>query len=233
LTLGLRDVYTRDSSCYAFATGARLSGLHTKDTPFALRISDCSSGRCGSRPGPFGIVLVYLERTGRAVLVRWVWGGVAAAAAASLAAAVALERWRVSQDGFEGLLLLIAAVFVITVIVWMNRVAHHLKNRKSSNVWKAMQEGVLSLQVSAWPPLVFFMVLREGAELALILRGRGAFQRGAGSMDRQPAWAWYGDCRWVVLLPGDVLRSLLEDFSQQPSTILISCRRSTGPDRDS
>jgi len=34
--------------------------------------------------------------------------------------AVALERRRISEDGFEGLMLLIAAVFVVTMIVWMN-----------------------------------------------------------------------------------------------------------------
>src|SRR6267143_545635 len=75
-----------------------------------------------------GIILVYLSRTGRGRLTRFVWYGVAAAAALSLGVAVALERWRISEDGFEGLMLLIAAVFVI------------------------------------------LMVLREGAELALILR---------------------------------------------------------------
>jgi high-affinity iron transporter len=81
-----------------------------------------------------GIVLVYLNRTGRAALVRWVWGGVAAATASSLAVAIALERWRVSEDGFEGLLLLIAAVFVVTMIFWMNRVARHLKKQIEQRV---------------------------------------------------------------------------------------------------
>jgi FTR1 family protein len=74
-----------------------------------------------------GIVLVYLNRTGRAVLARWVWGGVAAAVASSLGIAIALERWRISEDGFEGLMLLFAAGFVVTMIVWMNRVARHLR----------------------------------------------------------------------------------------------------------
>jgi high-affinity iron transporter len=116
-----------------------------------------------------GIVLVYLNRTGRAALVRWVWGGVAAAAVSSLAAAIVLERWRVSQDGFEGLLLLIAAVFVVTVIVWMNRVAHHLKKEIEQRVedYAGRSTFAAGLGLAAF---VFFMVLREGAELALILR---------------------------------------------------------------
>src|SRR5215472_17768629 len=81
-----------------------------------------------------GIILVYLSRTGRAHLARFVWFGVAAAAALSLGVAIALERWRISEDGFEGLLYLVAAVFVITMIVWMNRVARHLKNEIEEKV---------------------------------------------------------------------------------------------------
>ncbi|HME13649.1 MAG TPA: FTR1 family protein, partial [Candidatus Acidoferrum sp.] len=74
-----------------------------------------------------GIILVYLSRTGRQQLAKFVWYGVAAAAALSLAVAIALERWQISEDGFEGVLLLVAAFFVVTMIIWMNRVARHLK----------------------------------------------------------------------------------------------------------
>src|SRR6202049_4712015 len=74
-----------------------------------------------------GIILVYLSRTGRSQLARFVWYGVAAAAALSLAVAIALERWRINEDAFEGVMYLVAAAFVITMILWMNRVARHLK----------------------------------------------------------------------------------------------------------
>ena len=116
-----------------------------------------------------GIILVYLARTSRTHLVRFVWYGVAAAAALSLAVAVALDRWRISQDGFEGLMLLVASVFVITMIVWMNRVARHLKKEIEQKVEAyAARAG----SAAGWGILlfVFLMVLREGAELALILR---------------------------------------------------------------
>jgi high-affinity iron transporter len=116
-----------------------------------------------------GIILVYLSRTQRAHLARFAWYGVAAATALSLAVAMALERWRISEDGFEGLMLLLAAFFVITMIVWMNRVARHLK--------KDIEQKVESYAVRAGRAaglgiflFVFLMVLREGAELALILR---------------------------------------------------------------
>jgi high-affinity iron transporter len=116
-----------------------------------------------------GIILVYLARTGRTHLARFAWYGVAAAAALSLAVAMALQRWRISEDGFEGLLLLLAAFFVVSMVVWMNRVARHLK--------KDIEQKVESYAVRAGPAaglgiflFVFLMVVREGAELALILR---------------------------------------------------------------
>ena len=116
-----------------------------------------------------GIVLVYLSRTGRGHLVRYAWYGVAAAASLSLGVAVALERWRISEDGFEGLMLLIAAVFVVTMIVWMNRVARHLKKEIEAKVEAYAEKAG---KAAGWGifAFVFLMVLREGAELALILR---------------------------------------------------------------
>jgi FTR1 family protein len=116
-----------------------------------------------------GIILVYLSRTGRSQLVRFVWYGVAAAAALSLAVAMALERWRISEDGFEGLMLLVASVFVVTMIVWMNRVARHLKKEIEEKVESYAEKAG---KAAGWGIFlfVFLMVLREGAELALILR---------------------------------------------------------------
>jgi high-affinity iron transporter len=116
-----------------------------------------------------GIILVYLSRTGRQHLARFAWYGVAAAAALSLAVAVTLERFRISEDGFEGLMLLIASVFVITMIVWMNRVARHLKKEIETKV-EAYAERAGGGAGWGIFLFVFLMVLREGAELALILR---------------------------------------------------------------
>jgi high-affinity iron transporter len=116
-----------------------------------------------------GIILVYLARTGRKHLARFVWYGVAAASALSLAVAVILQRFRVSEDGFEGLMLLVAAAFVISMIVWMNRVARHLKKDIEQKVESyAVRMGI----AAGWGIFlfVFLMVLREGVELALILR---------------------------------------------------------------
>jgi FTR1 family protein len=127
-----------------------------------------------------GIVLVYLVRTGRAQLARYVWSGVALAVAASLAVGVALERWQVNQDGFEGLLLLVAAFFVVSMVVWMSRVARRLRREIEQRVetYAARPE-----RAAGWALLlfVFLMVLREGAETALILRAVQLSSEGLGT----------------------------------------------------
>jgi high-affinity iron transporter len=116
-----------------------------------------------------GIVLVYLKRTGRRALASYVWYGVALAVASSFAAAYLLQRWRVSEDGFEGLLLLLAAALVVTMIVWMNRVARSLRKEIERRVENYAQQSTRTagLGIGAF---VYLMVLREGAELVLILR---------------------------------------------------------------
>ncbi len=116
-----------------------------------------------------GIVLVYLARTGRTHLSRYVWGGVAAAVALSLAVAIALERFNISEDGFEGLMYLVAAFFVVTMIWWMNSVAKQLKKEIEEKVERYAGRGGSG---AGWGIglFVFLMVLREGAELALVLR---------------------------------------------------------------
>lgn len=116
-----------------------------------------------------GIVLVYLNRTGRRALAGYVWAGVILASGASIAAAVLLQRWHVSEDGFEGLLMLAAGVLVATMIIWMNRVARHLKKHIERRVEAYAQQSTLA---AGWAIgfFVFLMVVREGAELVLILR---------------------------------------------------------------
>jgi high-affinity iron transporter len=116
-----------------------------------------------------GIVLVYLNRTGRRALNRYVWAGVGLAAAASFLAALLLQRWQVSEDGFEGLLMLVASVLVVSMIIWMNRAARHLKKQIEQRLETYAQK---SSRAAGWGIglFVFMMVVREGAELILILR---------------------------------------------------------------
>jgi high-affinity iron transporter len=166
-----------------------------------------------------GIVLVYLNRTGRAALVRWVWGGALAAVVSSLAVAIALDRWQVNEDGFEGLMLLVAAAFVVTMIIWMNRVARHLKKHIEQRVENFAAKSDFSAGLGL-ATFVFFMVVREGAELALILR--------AVELSSDGLAVWIGTCLGlgVAIAVGwfffqGTLKISLGRFFSATSTILI------------
>jgi high-affinity iron transporter len=166
-----------------------------------------------------GIVLVYLNRTGRANLARWVWGGVVAAVASSLAVAIALDRLKISEDGFEGLMLLVAAVFVVTMIVWMNRVARHLKGEIEKRVEKHAAKSEFSAGIGL-ATFVYLMVVREGAELALILRAVELSTEGLG--------VWIGTILGLgvavavgVFFFQGTLKISLGKFFSATSTILI------------
>jgi high-affinity iron transporter len=116
-----------------------------------------------------GIVLVYLNRSGRRALKGYAWAGVLLACAASVAAALLLQKWAISEDGFEGLLMLLASVLVVTMIVWMNRVARTLRREIEQRVEAYAQKSTRAAGFGIGA-FVFFMVVREGAELVLILR---------------------------------------------------------------
>lgn len=166
-----------------------------------------------------GIVLVYLARTGRSQLSRYVWGGVAAAVVLSLAVAVALDRFNISEDGFEGLMYLIAAFFVVTMVYWMNRIAKHLRKDIEDKVEKYAARGG---SAAGWGIglFVFLMVLREGAELALILR--------AVEMSTEGLQTWIGTIAGILAAIAvglfffkGTLKVPLHRFFAVTSTILI------------
>jgi len=115
-----------------------------------------------------GIVLGYLKKAGRDEWVRYVWWGVGAAVALSVAAAYFLEKWAISEDAYEGWMMLVGAVFVASVVVWMMRASRGIKKEIESRL------SVLSGKPSrsgAWGIFAFvlLMVAREGAETAIFL----------------------------------------------------------------
>jgi uncharacterized membrane protein len=101
------------------------------------------------------------------------------AALLSFGVAVALDRWKIDEDGVEGLLLLLAAFFVVTMIIWMNRVSRQLRKHIEKRV-ESLAERSDSASGFGIGAFVFLMVLREGAELALILRAVELSSEGLG-----------------------------------------------------
>jgi high-affinity iron transporter len=117
-----------------------------------------------------GITLAYLAKIGRNDLRKSVYAALAAAFAGSIAIAVILSRLKWNQDIFEGWVMLVAAVFVVTMIVFMMKTGRKLKGEIESKVGSFTGSGAGSGDKSVSLFLfVFLMVLREGVETVLIL----------------------------------------------------------------
>jgi high-affinity iron transporter len=112
-----------------------------------------------------GITLAYLAKIGRPELRKAVYSALGAAFLASLGLAVLLSRTNWNQDLFEGWIMLAAAFFVGTMIVFMMRTAKHLKGDIESKVGSLVgKSSSLGLFV-----FVFLLVVREGVETVLSL----------------------------------------------------------------
>src|SRR3984893_13997056 len=112
-----------------------------------------------------GITLAYLSKIGRPDLRRPVLGALVAAFAGSIGGAILLSRTRWNQDVFEGWIMLAAAFFVITMIVFMMKTGRALKGQIEGKVGNlAGRNAGFGLFL-----FVFLMVLREGVETVLIL----------------------------------------------------------------
>ena len=114
-----------------------------------------------------GIILIFLRRTGRAALQRWVFWGLGVAVAASLAGAVVLDRLPINQEAYEGVMMLIASAFVVTMVVWMWRHGKHLKGEIEGHLEKVAGTG----PAAAWGLFLvtFLLIFREGVEMVLLL----------------------------------------------------------------
>src|ERR1700720_604550 len=112
-----------------------------------------------------GITLAYLAKIGRNDLRKAVYAALGAAFVGSIGVAVVISRLNWNEDVFEGWIMLVAAFFVITMVIFMMKTGRKLKGQIEGKV------GLLAGN-DAWVGLFFFvflMVLREGAETVLIL----------------------------------------------------------------
>src|ERR1039458_6835738 len=112
-----------------------------------------------------GITLAYLAKIGRLELRKAVYAGLGAAFVGSIALAIVLSRTQWNQDIFEGWVMLAAAFFVVTMIIFMMRTGRKLKGEIEGKV------GLLAGRNASFGlfAFVFLMVLREGVETVLIL----------------------------------------------------------------
>ena len=114
-----------------------------------------------------GITLAYLTKIGRAELRKTVYSALAAAFLGSIGVAIVISRSHLNEDVFEGWIMLAAAFFVVTMVIFMMKTGRKLKGEIEGKV------GLLAGN-DAWFGLfifIFLMVLREGAETVLMLAG--------------------------------------------------------------
>jgi high-affinity iron transporter len=119
-----------------------------------------------------GIVLAFLNRTGRRDGFWAVWLGALAAVAISVAAGVTLYAVGTEFEGraeaiWEGSVMLAAAAMLTWMVFWMRSQARTIRKHLESQVEHALKTGS-ALGLAA---VAFVGVLREGLETALFLLG--------------------------------------------------------------
>ena len=114
-----------------------------------------------------GITLAYLAKIERNDLRKSVYAALIAASVGSIGVAVMLSRTKWNEDIFEGWVMLAAAFFVVTMIIFMMKTGRKLKGQIEGKV------GLLAGRGSGFGLFffVFLMVFREGVETVLILSG--------------------------------------------------------------
>src|SRR5437899_926558 len=112
-----------------------------------------------------GITLAYLSKIGRPELRKSVYAALISAFIGSIGIAILLSRTQWNQDIFEGWIMLAAAFFVVTMIIFMMKTGRALKGHIEGKV------GSLAGKNAAFGLFlfVFLMVLREGVETVLYL----------------------------------------------------------------
>src|ERR1700746_1651208 len=112
-----------------------------------------------------GITLAYLGKIGRHDLRKTVYAALGAAFLGSIGVAVLISRLNWNEDVFEGWIMLVAAFFVVTMVIFMMKTGRKLKGQIEG-------KGGLLAGGDAWCGLFFLacrMRLPEGAETVLIL----------------------------------------------------------------
>ncbi len=112
-----------------------------------------------------GITLAYLTKIGRNDLRKAVFIALGAAFVGSIGAAILVSRLQLNQDIVEGWVMLAAAFFVVTMIIFMMRTGKRMKGDIEGKLQSlASQSSRIGVFL-----FVFLMVMREGVETVLIL----------------------------------------------------------------
>lgn len=115
-----------------------------------------------------GIMIIYLRKTGRAALVRWVYLGLAAGIAASFLCAGVVAALGIAEEAYEGWLMILGAAFVASMVAWMLRTSKRLKGAIEERVEAIASRHEAAVSIGLFG-LTFVLILREGIEMVLFL----------------------------------------------------------------
>jgi high-affinity iron transporter len=184
------------------------------------------------------IIAGYLARTGRAKAMGGIWLGMILAVLVSLATGFGLHQWadEFPEDQyalFEGLVSLVAAALLITMVFWMRRAARSLRSDLHAAV-----DRTLAGTAAFWPlvALAFLAVVREGLESAFFLlalmqqAGAGlallgaalglalavvlglALYRGSLALDLRAFFRWTG--AFIVVVAAGLVGTAVHEFAE-------------------
>ena len=120
-----------------------------------------------------GILYTYLKKSNNQSSIKMLWYGVVLAIIASVVVSFFFQSIAGGFEGpsskiFEGIIMIIAAVVLTTMIIWMARnqnIAEDLKDKAEKSISSGFKYGMLSL--------AFVAVFREGVEIILFLYAIG------------------------------------------------------------
>ncbi len=115
-----------------------------------------------------GIILTYLRKTGRGAHGRAVMLGLGAGIAASLAGAAILAAAGVTEEVYEGWLMLIGSAFVVSMVVWMWKTGKGLRREIETRGETSTTHRTGAVAAGLFT-LTFLLILREGIETVLFL----------------------------------------------------------------
>jgi high-affinity iron transporter len=134
------------------------------------------SGLIGLREGleaaiVVSILVAFLVKSDRRDALKWVWLGVGAAIAMTVAVFLVIQFGEntisgLAAEAIAGIASLVAVAIVTTMVLWMRRAAASMSGGLRSDMERALETG--SLAVLA---LAFLAVGREGVETALFMVG--------------------------------------------------------------
>lgn len=178
-----------------------LGGVWVVDLPLsAPRVSAqlLGSGLIGLREGLEASIVVmilvaFLVKSGRRDALRWVWLGVGAAVAMTIAVSLGIRYGAygltgLTAEAIAGIASLVAVAIVTSMVLWMRRASAGLSGELRAGMSQALETGAPAVVM-----LSFLAVGREGFETALFM---------VGYAEAETAWPLVGLVIGVIAAAG-------------------------------